>query len=176
MHSEDPPFRSHSTRFIDTSFKIDGEHASQSTRTGDHGILISDDGERRAETLRNITYKKRRIRLRPDKLNDSLAAWIPVQEDDPDLMDADLQATLDLISGSTEPGKRKFYSSSDDPMKEFRDGQEDMLAEMLHLCGLADSIDDPECAMCHAKLDKNATAPEPLVRRLLYVLRCCPGA
>jgi hypothetical protein len=87
-----------------------GEGLNDSTLTGDRGILISDDGERRTELLRNITFKKRRIHLCPDKLHDSLAEWIPVLDDD-DIGD-DLRATLDAISGSTDSGKRKGYTSS----------------------------------------------------------------
>jgi hypothetical protein len=91
---------------------ITGEGLSDSTITGDRGIHISDDGERRTEILRNISYKKRRIRLRPDKLNDSLAQWIPVLENE-DINDNDeLCAALDAISGITDSRKRKAYTSS----------------------------------------------------------------
>jgi hypothetical protein len=38
-------------------------------------------------------------------------------------------------------------------MLEFKEIQQDMLFEMLRLCGLADSMDDPRCALCDEKLD-----------------------
>ncbi|KAJ7707998.1 hypothetical protein B0H16DRAFT_1746366 [Mycena metata] len=157
----DELFTFRSSRLIDTSFRIDGEQRSQATHTGDRRIGISDDGERRSETLRNITYKKRRLRLRPNKLNEPLAEWIPVLEDDPEQIDEALQHRLNSISGSDNSGKRKFYASSDNPMREFREVQGDMLAEMLRLCGLADSVVEPKCAICKADLDEAATAPEP---------------
>ncbi|KAJ6449029.1 hypothetical protein C8R47DRAFT_999334 [Mycena vitilis] len=138
-----------SSRFVDTSVGIGGENPTESTPTGDRGILISDDGARRIESLRNITYKKRRVRLRPDKLNDSLAEWIPVLEDN-ELGD-ELRAALDEISA--ESGKRKSYTSSDNPMAEFQEIQQDVLYEMMRLCGLADSAKDPKCALCEKKLD-----------------------
>ncbi|KAJ7030565.1 hypothetical protein C8F04DRAFT_1263687 [Mycena alexandri] len=152
-------FSFRASRFIDTSFKVHGETAEQSTRTGDRGILISDDGEQRAETLRNITYKKRRLRLRPSKLNDSLAQWIPVPEDKTGELNEELRATLNGISATDEGRKRKLYVTSDHPMHEFQGVQQDFLNELLRLCGLGDSIDDPECALCHLKLNPKATAP-----------------
>ncbi|KAJ7889257.1 hypothetical protein B0H13DRAFT_1888092 [Mycena leptocephala] len=145
--------------FVDTRVGMDGEGPDDSTRTGDRGIFISDDGERRSETLRNVIYKKRRIRLRPDRLNDSLAQWIPVF-DDAELSE-DLRATLDSISsGSDTPGsgKRKTYDSSDNPIAEFASVQQDFLYEMIRLRGLADSMENPECGLCRAKLD--AQGPE----------------
>ncbi|KAJ7035477.1 hypothetical protein C8F04DRAFT_1182381 [Mycena alexandri] len=153
----DPPpnlsFRG--AQYLDTAVGMEGERPHDSTRVGDRGIFISDDGESRSETLRNVTYKRRRLRLRPENLNDSLAHWIPVL--DKGELDDELRATLNSIS-SEDTRKRKFYASSDDPMAEFRDIQQVLLEEMLRLCGLADSTDDPECAVCQAKLDKTSSA------------------
>lgn len=109
--NEPGTIRYRSARYVDNSFRIDGETAHQSTQSGDRGILISDDGERRTETLRNITYKRRRLRLRPDKLDDSLAEWIPVLNAE-DEIGEELRATLDGISSSSDAHKRKFYASS----------------------------------------------------------------
>ncbi|KAJ7807053.1 hypothetical protein B0H13DRAFT_2386681 [Mycena leptocephala] len=152
-------FSFRASRFVDTSVGMAGEGLNDSTLTGDRGILISDDGERRTELLRNITFKKRRIHLRPDKLHDSLAEWIPVLDDD-DIGD-DLRATLDAISGSTDSGKRKGYTSSDNPISEFKDVQEDMVHELLRLCGLGDSMTNPQCTICHVKLDSTLPAMAP---------------
>ncbi|KAJ7142169.1 hypothetical protein C8R46DRAFT_1233204 [Mycena filopes] len=157
----DPDSGSRASGFLDSSFKIDGERPNKATLVGNRGILISDDGERRTETLRNITYKKRRVRLHPNALDDSLAEWIPVVDNDAQEFDGDFQATLDSISGTEDSTKRKWYASSDDPMKEFREVSQDVLNEMMRLCGLADSMDDPQCAVCHVKLDPNAVAPVP---------------
>jgi hypothetical protein len=107
----EPTLRFRASRYVDTTVGMDGESTEDSTRTGDRGIFISEDGERRAETLRDISYKKRRIRLRPEGLDDSLAQWIPVL-DDPNLND-ELRATLDSISSEPNSGnKRKTYDSS----------------------------------------------------------------
>jgi hypothetical protein len=43
-------------------------------------------------------------------------------------------------------------------MAEFPKVQQEFLYEMLRLCGLADSLNDPECALCHAKLDSAGQA------------------
>ncbi|KAJ7836173.1 hypothetical protein B0H13DRAFT_1652321 [Mycena leptocephala] len=154
---------------------MDGEGPDDSTRIGDRGIFISDDGERLSETLRNVTFKKRRLRLRPDHLNDSLAQWIPVLGDDES--SEDLHATLDSISAnSPDSRKRKTYDSSvrknhayseaepdsyqDNPIAEFPKVQQAFLEEMLRLSGLGDSIDDPQCALCHLKLDAGVPAQQ----------------
>ncbi|KAJ7154647.1 hypothetical protein C8R46DRAFT_1227479 [Mycena filopes] len=118
----DPPLLSfRNAQYLDIAVGVEGERASDSTHVGDRGIFISDDGERRSESFRNIAYKRRRLRLRPQNLNDSLSKWIPVLEDEDKLGD-ELRATLDSIS-SEDSGKRKFYASSDTPMAEFKDIQ-----------------------------------------------------
>ncbi|KAJ7834683.1 hypothetical protein B0H13DRAFT_2369770 [Mycena leptocephala] len=136
-----PTLSFRASRYFDTSVGMDGEGPDDSTRIGDRGIFISDDGERLSETLRNVTFKKRRLRLRPDHLNDSLAQWIPVLGDDES--SEDLHATLDSISAnSPDSRKRKTYDSSDNPIAEFPKVQQEFLEEMLRLSGLGDSIDD----------------------------------
>ncbi|KAJ7175314.1 hypothetical protein C8R46DRAFT_1213798 [Mycena filopes] len=153
----DPPLLSfRNAQYLDIAVGVEGERASDSTRVGDRGIFISDDGERRSESMRNVAYKRRRLRLRPQNLNDSLAKWIPVLEDE-DELDDELRATLDSIS-SEDSRKRKFYASSDNPMSEFKEIQQSLLDEMMRLCGLADSSDDPECAHCCRKLDNTESA------------------
>lgn len=105
-------FRFRASHFVDTSVRMSGEGRHDSTVTGDRGISISDDGERRKETLRNIAFKKRRLRLHPEKLDDTLAEWIPVS-DDSEIGD-ELSSTLDSISGTPDADsrKRKAYTSS----------------------------------------------------------------
>jgi hypothetical protein len=105
---EPPTLNFRATRYVDTAVGMDRESTEHSTRTGDRGIFISDDGERRLETLRDVTYKKRRVRLRPDGLHDSLAQWIPVL--DGSELNEELRATLDSISPDSR--KRKIYDSS----------------------------------------------------------------
>ncbi|KAJ6504317.1 hypothetical protein C8R47DRAFT_1210384 [Mycena vitilis] len=152
-------FSFRASRYVDTAIGITGEDEHASTVTGDRGILISDDGARRIESLRNITYKKRRIRLRPDKLNDSLAEWIPILDDEE--MGEELRAALDGISATSDSGKRKAYLSSDNPMEEFKDIQQDVLYEMVRLVGLGDAALDPKCALCEKKLCSDAPAKAP---------------
>ncbi|KAJ7805542.1 hypothetical protein B0H13DRAFT_2387660 [Mycena leptocephala] len=163
------------SRYVDAAVGMDGEAAHDSTRTGDRGIFISDDGERLSETLRNVTYKKRRVRLLPEALNNSLAQWIPVLQDDDELSE-DLRATLDSISSGPETdasGKRKTYDSSDNPIAEFASVQQDFLYEMLRLRGLADSMEAPECALCHVKLDGQGSEIDPTPSRRIFRCRCC---
>lgn len=93
-----------SSRYVDASVGLDGDEAVSSSIIGDQGIYISADGTRRTEELLNQAHKKRRLRLRPSKLRDTLAEWIPVGESDA-LGDTELMDTASLT-------KRKRYDSS----------------------------------------------------------------
>ncbi|KAJ7115651.1 hypothetical protein C8R43DRAFT_1138108 [Mycena crocata] len=133
---------------------------------GDTGIHISDDGERGTEVLHNITHKKRRLRLRPENLADDLASWIPVHEDGFDLFaqgEEDL-ATLYSVTGTgdAETGsKRKAYTSSDNPMSEFKEVRQLILDETLRRAGLGDTggQDHLSCALCHKHIEPTAVVP-----------------
>ncbi|KAJ7913301.1 hypothetical protein B0H13DRAFT_1873983 [Mycena leptocephala] len=126
----DPPTLSfRGCRIVDSFMGMDGEGIEDSTRTGDRGIFISND-----------------------------AQWIPVLDDAE--LSKDLRATLDSISsdaGTAGSGKHKTYDSSDNPIAEFAMVQQDFLDEMLRLAGLADSMDEPKCALCDSKLDAQGT-------------------
>jgi hypothetical protein len=95
----------------DTLIRMDGHDSASSMIMGDRSILISDDGTRQAEHLHNIVHKKRRVRLLPKHLNDSLATWIPVNDSGCEVTEA-----MDSITGAAtdvRPGtKRKRYTSS----------------------------------------------------------------
>ncbi|KAJ7430891.1 hypothetical protein B0H11DRAFT_2262792 [Mycena galericulata] len=142
-----------SSRLVDTDTGVDGEDPYQVT--GDRGILISDDGARRSEQLHNIGHKKRRIRRVPEHLDDSLATWIPV--DDEGYMHG---PEADDISGlPTEPGvssKRKAYSSSDDPMSEFPQIQQLFSDEMLRRAALGNWTAKQTCALCEKAVADSA--------------------
>ncbi|KAJ7740829.1 hypothetical protein B0H16DRAFT_1728845 [Mycena metata] len=124
--SDDEPeagtFTYRTARFIDNSFRIDGEMSHQSTVTGDR-------------------------------------EWIPVAADGDDEIAEELRATMDGISGSGNARKRKSYLSSDNPMLEFKEVQQEYLNELVRLAGLGDAIEEPKCALCQVKLDANALAP-----------------
>jgi hypothetical protein len=60
-------------------------------------------------------------------------------------------------------------------MAEFKEIQQDLLYEMLRLSGLADSMNDPECALCHAKLDSGGPLlPPPGANSLDHCIFKCP--
>ncbi|KAJ7076953.1 hypothetical protein C8R43DRAFT_966146 [Mycena crocata] len=141
-----PMERYGSTHFIDVSVGLDDENKEMSTITGDRAIFISDDGSRRKEEMQNITHKKRRVKLRPTGLDDSLASWTPVDILEPNEEDEEI---IDTLSG--RPGKRKTRSS-DRPMDDFRLLKAFFLEETLRHHGLADSTDAPRCALCNACL------------------------
>jgi hypothetical protein len=74
--------------------------------SADRGVYISNDGLRHANTLWNVGQKKRR--LTPGKLNDPLANWVPVPDED-DGIGEDTLNDMDQVSGTQ---KRKRYESS----------------------------------------------------------------
>ncbi|KAJ7669894.1 hypothetical protein DFH06DRAFT_1125303 [Mycena polygramma] len=86
------------------------------TVAADRGVYFSVDGLRRNEELLNISHKKRR--LNPTQLDDALAEWVPVPDDDfseegarlrpevPTVPTVDSQATVTVL------GKRKEYIST----------------------------------------------------------------
>ncbi|KAJ7457084.1 hypothetical protein FB451DRAFT_602089 [Mycena latifolia] len=146
-----------STKFVDACIGIDGEDSSSSHITGDRGIFISNDGERRAEHLHNITLKKRRLRLHPNRLHDSLAQWVPVADngDEP-------TEQMDSVS-ATGPNtkKRKTYVSSDAPMSLFPDVQQLFIEEGLWREGLGYSCDAQSCALCNSPVGTAAPTRQP---------------
>ncbi|KAJ7021338.1 hypothetical protein C8F04DRAFT_1195583 [Mycena alexandri] len=104
--------------------------------------------------LHNVTHKKRRLRLNLRALDDSLAEWIPVDE-----QGCVLSADVDQISGASTDllfaRKRKSYTSSvgemfpqDEPMSEFGEVEQMYLEETLRLHGLGFSTSAPCCALC----------------------------
>ncbi|KAJ6450350.1 hypothetical protein C8R47DRAFT_1329898 [Mycena vitilis] len=114
---------------------MDRGDAGGTVFTGDRSIHFSDDGARQAERLYNVVQKKRRVRLLPSRLDDSLAKWIPVNDLGCEITDA-----MDAISGASSTsvrpgGKRKSYASSDEPMSEFPEVQQLYLDETLHMHG-----------------------------------------
>jgi hypothetical protein len=82
------------------------------TLTGDRGIYFSYDGQRRQEELLNISHKKRR--LEPSSLNDALAQWIPVPDEDfsEDLARNPLPDDASQTQVHGILGKRKEYVST----------------------------------------------------------------
>ncbi|KAJ7169179.1 hypothetical protein C8R43DRAFT_1121071 [Mycena crocata] len=143
-------------RQTDFSFGVDDEDAFSTYLTADRGVHISDDGERGTEILHNITHKKRRVRLRPETLEDDLADWIPVNDIDFDLFAQGEEelATLNSISATEteETGsKRKAYTSSDNPMAEFKEVRQMVLEETLRRAGLGDDAEEEHvaCSLCN---------------------------
>ncbi|KAJ7506191.1 hypothetical protein B0H11DRAFT_2220108 [Mycena galericulata] len=160
-------------RPIDTAVGIDGEDPNRIT--GDRGILISDDGRRGAERLHNVTHKKRRVRLLPERLDDNLAEWIPVN-------DENYTPEVDDVSGvPTDEGrstKRKYYSSSDDPMSEFPEVQQLFSDEILRRAGLGNWTQSQACAICHQSVGPSSEPSTPCFKceacgEFLQCKRCC---
>ncbi|KAJ7711507.1 hypothetical protein B0H16DRAFT_1480292 [Mycena metata] len=95
----------------DVSFQHDQE---ENAVAADRGVEFSADGRRRQEFLLNVTHKKRR--LEPTQLDDRLAFWIPVPEDQVDTGDGG-EAGQDADDSDGENGvvgeKRKRYDGSE---------------------------------------------------------------
>ncbi|KAJ6447425.1 hypothetical protein C8R47DRAFT_1181554 [Mycena vitilis] len=120
----------------------------------DRGVYFSADGLRRNEELLNISHKKRR--LNPTELDDALAEWVPVPDDDfseegarhrPDSSTVNPGETVTIL------GKRKEYISTKDPMSVWRPFKSFFLDEVLRHEGLGDDLDNPMCAHCRVKFD-----------------------
>jgi hypothetical protein len=94
-----------SSRVIDANVGFDGADPFADV-TADRAVYISNDGLRQDDHLLNVGHK--RPKLKPSKLNDRLANWVPMDDtgidDDPNVLD-----DMDKISGT---GKRKRYESS----------------------------------------------------------------
>ncbi|KAK6988081.1 CxC2 domain-containing protein [Favolaschia claudopus] len=112
------------------------------TVIGDRGIYLSLDGYRREEELLNVSHKKRR--LEPSNLDDQLALWIPVPDED--FNEDEARAPP---SESATLGKRKQYVSTRDPMSLWRPLKGEFLTELLRHDGLGDDTADPRCAHCN---------------------------
>ncbi|KAJ6450237.1 hypothetical protein C8R47DRAFT_1261584 [Mycena vitilis] len=135
---------------VDTEVGIDGEDPNR--LVADRGILISDDGSRRSELLYNLSHKKRRVRLLPRDLDDSLAEWIPV--DDLDYKySGDVDAVSAVPTALRSSSKRKSYASSDDPMSLFPEVEQLFSDEILRRAGLGNWTMSPECALCQEAFD-----------------------
>jgi hypothetical protein len=102
----DPGWRRYkASRVVDASVGFDSADPLADV-TADRAVYISNDGLRHVDQLLNIGHKKRR--LKPDKLDDRLADWVPV--DDTDVcLDPEMISNIDMVSGT---GKRKRYESS----------------------------------------------------------------
>ncbi|KAJ7437065.1 hypothetical protein B0H11DRAFT_2255628 [Mycena galericulata] len=164
-----------SRRDIDVDTGVDGEDPHE--LTGDRGILISDDGKRRLESLHNVAHKKRRIKLVPQGLDDSLAKWIPVSDEDyTDRPEAD-----DISDQPADPStslKRKSYSSSDDPMSEFAEVRQLFSDEILRRAGLGNWTLKQACALCDKPVGNSSETFTPCYRcaqcgEFLQCRECC---
>ncbi|KAJ7025068.1 hypothetical protein C8F04DRAFT_1212966 [Mycena alexandri] len=115
----------------DVSFQADAD----TTIAADRGVYFSTDGRRQREELMNITHKKRR--LEPTQLDDRLATWIPVPEDNVDMTggeggnDAEV---ADVVAGE----KRKHYDGSLDPMSKWRPEKQVFMDALLWHNSLGD--------------------------------------
>ncbi|KAK6971927.1 CxC2 domain-containing protein [Favolaschia claudopus] len=113
--------------------------------SADKIIYVASNGIAREEEFLNISHKKRR--LDPTKLNDQLAAWIPVPDDGFDEEDARAPPpALTEDVRETLLGKRKEYSST--PMAQWRPLMSEFLDELLRHEGLGDDTGSPRCALC----------------------------
>ncbi|KAK7043451.1 CxC2 domain-containing protein, partial [Favolaschia claudopus] len=126
------------------------------TRIADRGIYLSYDGERRKEELLNVSHKKRR--LDPSSLEDQLAHWIPVPDDNFDEEEARAPQS------DSNLGKRKTYLSTKNPMALWRPLMGDFLAELLRHEGLGDDTENPRCAHCTSPFNPRAIPPVRLFK------------
>ncbi|KAJ6458086.1 hypothetical protein DFH09DRAFT_1255389 [Mycena vulgaris] len=127
------------SRIVDAAVGFDTAETTTDV-TADRGVYISNDGMRRVHELLNIGQKRRR--LRPTQLSDSLAHWIPVNDEDLNFTDDPaLLVEMEKVSGSE---KRKRYESSDDPMAQWRQHKQFFLDETLRREGLSSK----HCGLC----------------------------
>jgi hypothetical protein len=89
---------------------FDEEEGGAELMTADRGIYISTDGKHRREELLNVAHKKRC--LGPSQLEDCLAAWIPVPDDDFNEDAVWTEPTQPLEHMDTILGKRKAYENT----------------------------------------------------------------
>lgn len=86
--------------------------STNSLLVSDRGIYFSADGRRRTEEVIHSRQKKRR--LLPDALNDSLAGWVPVPEQN--FTEDEARIPTATLGDPQEPsivlGKRKQYAST----------------------------------------------------------------
>ncbi|KAJ6493720.1 hypothetical protein C8R47DRAFT_1213989 [Mycena vitilis] len=150
--------RYRSQRMVD----VDVGYGENTGVVADRGVYISTDGNRRAAELLNVAHKKRR--LNPENLHDAFAQWIPVQDDhdfEPDIAD-EISAVPDNLTSSA---KRKAYTSSDDPMAQWRPLKQFFLDELLWSYGLGYSATSPCCALVGAVVWRgNALTPLHLLQ------------
>ncbi|KAK7045173.1 CxC2 domain-containing protein [Favolaschia claudopus] len=137
--------RERNQNLVDVDDDYDG---ATFTVTGDRGIYLSFDGQHRQEELLNVAHKKRR--LEPTQLDDQLAHWIPIPDDNFDEHEAE-----NLPPQTTVLGKRKEYQSTKDPMSLWRPLMGEFLTEVLRHEGLGDDTADPCCAHCRAKFSSH---------------------
>ncbi|KAJ7100996.1 hypothetical protein C8R43DRAFT_1141258 [Mycena crocata] len=178
LMSSDGNLKFRASRIVDVAVGFDEADALDNL-TADKGVYISNDGMRRADELLNVGQKKRR--LDPTALDDAHAMWVPV--DDKAFVDAkgvvlDEAALddMDKVSGATDPKKR--YESSDDPMAQWRPMKQFFLDETLRRDGLGDSIDGPECVLCHKAVDADVPGAPRFFRckdcgEFLQCRECC---
>ncbi|KAJ7801671.1 hypothetical protein B0H14DRAFT_3489329 [Mycena olivaceomarginata] len=132
---------------IDIDEELSGD---DSILTGDRGIYISSDGQGRRDELLNVAHKKRR--LDPATLDDNLAQWIPVPDDN-FTEDAARAAPPQQTVNSQILGKRKEYASTKEPMSLWRPLIGDFLDEIVRHEGLGDYTTQPHCAHCTEEWD-----------------------
>ncbi|KAJ7138908.1 hypothetical protein C8R46DRAFT_1234147 [Mycena filopes] len=108
-----------------------------------------------------VHLRRKKRRLEPSDLNDSLAEWMPVPDDNfnEDAARHPLAAAVDATAASIL-GKRKVYMSTVNPMSLFRPMLPFFLDELLRHEGLGDDLGNPHCAHCETVFDPaNVTSP-----------------
>jgi hypothetical protein len=119
MHGTNPGGRPR-TNTVDKDYDAGFADDDNNTISADRGVYFSADGRCRHDILLNVAVKRRK--LKPANLDDHLAGWIPVPEDQVDTTletDADAADMAELVAGD----KRKRYESS----VSFWDGCESLL-------------------------------------------------
>ncbi|KAK7000623.1 CxC2 domain-containing protein [Favolaschia claudopus] len=76
------------------------------TRIGDRGIYLSGTGRQRVEEMLDVTHKKRR--MDPSHLDDQLAQWVPIPDNNFSEEDAHTTSATSSVLG-----KRKEYTSTE---------------------------------------------------------------
>ncbi|KAF7312718.1 CxC2 domain-containing protein [Mycena indigotica] len=135
--------------------------------SADQGFHYRSDG-RAIPSVSNVASTKRARLDSCEESEDPYVDWVPANTTDTEY--ASLASTFTAHSvyeyfiEDSEVTKRKRYTSSDDPMKLWRQDKHVFLDHLVRQDGLGNHLAQPQCALCHA----------PYVENLTRIFRCDP--
>ncbi|KAF7312719.1 CxC2 domain-containing protein [Mycena indigotica] len=121
--------------------------------SADQGFHYRSDG-RAIPSVSNVASTKRARLDSCEESEDPYVDWVPANTTDTEY--ASLASTFTAHSvyeyfiEDSEVTKRKRYTSSDDPMKLWRQDKHVFLDHLVRQDGLGNHLAQPQCALCHA--------------------------